>query len=171
MDREAALADFDVARQEWEAAFGKVPDAALTYLKQGDDYALGGLQVHVVWVLEHYRRVLGGIVSCGFGPVGPQDPPGAEERARDKARRGLQPGERAESLREMERLHKAVREATSKLPSTDWNRKAPVVYGQGEEPYPTCPEDIVGWLREHYREHVTQSAELIADWKVARAAG
>ena len=53
MEREAALADFESARKEWEAAFANVPDGALTYLKPGDDYSLGGLQVHVNWVLVH----------------------------------------------------------------------------------------------------------------------
>ena len=82
MEREAALADFEAARKEWEEAFSRVPDDALTYLKPGDDYALGGLQVHVNWVLVHYRRVLEGIVACGFKDLGPQDPPGAEPRAK-----------------------------------------------------------------------------------------
>src|SRR5437879_3385644 len=66
MEREAALADFETARKEWEAAFANVPDGALTYLKPGDDYSLGGLQVHVNWVLVHYRRVLDGILAAGF---------------------------------------------------------------------------------------------------------
>src|SRR5712692_11793802 len=82
MDRESSLRDFEKARGEWEAAFEKVPDAALTYLKPGDDYSLGGLQVHVNWVLEHYNRVLNAIVAASFEQIGPQDPPGAEDRAR-----------------------------------------------------------------------------------------
>src|SRR5260370_1063978 len=41
MEREAALADFDTARKEWEDAFARVPDGALAYLKPGDDYAQG----------------------------------------------------------------------------------------------------------------------------------
>jgi hypothetical protein len=30
MDRDAALADFDAALKEWEHAFARVPDSALT---------------------------------------------------------------------------------------------------------------------------------------------
>src|SRR5437879_12723240 len=104
MEREAALADFEAARKEWEEAFSRVPDGALTYLKPGDDYALGGLQVHVNWVLAHYRRVLDGIVEAGFAQIGPQDPPGAEARALEGARRGLTHAERSGSLDEMARL-------------------------------------------------------------------
>lgn len=171
MDRDAALADFDAARQEWEEAFGRVPDAALTYLKPGDDYSLGGLQVHVNWVLEHYHRVLLGIVRARFERIGPQDRPGAEQKAREGARRGLTPQERRKSLDEMARLHTAVTSAVRKLDRDDWSRKAPVVYGEGEDPFPTCADDIVGWLREHYREHVAQSADLIEEWQTATAGG
>jgi hypothetical protein len=167
MEKEAALAEFETARGEWEAAFGRIPDDALVYLKPGDDYALGGLQVHVNWVLTHYRRVLEGIIKRNFGDLGPQDPPGAEEKARDGAKRGLAASERRKSLAEMERLHAAVLAACQKVSRSDWGRKAAVVYGEGQDPYPTSPEDIVGWLTDHYREHVPQSADLIEEWRTA----
>ena len=165
MDRDAALADFDAARKEWEAAFAQVPDGALAYLKAGDDYALGGLQVHVNWVLTHYRRVLDGIVAGGFKPLGPQDSAGEGDAAGQKAKVGLAKGDRAKALSDMGRLHAAVTTAATKLSAADWSRKADVVYGEGQDPYPTSPEDIVEWLRDHYREHVTQSADLIDSWE------
>ena len=65
-------------------------------------------------------------------------------------------------------LHAAIVAACNKLPEADWSRKAPVVYGAGQDPYPTSPEDIVEWLRDHYREHVQQSADLIGDWDASR---
>jgi hypothetical protein len=64
-------------------------------------------------------------------------------------------------------LHSKVIAAVGTLPAGDWDRKAPVVYGDGQDPYPTSPEDLVGWLRDHYREHVQQSADLIAEWEAA----
>lgn len=167
MHRDAALADFDAARKEWEAAFAQVPDGALAYLKPGDDYALGGLQVHVNWVLLHYRRVLDGIVAGGFKPLGPQDSPGEGDAAGQKAKDGLAQGERSKSLADMGRLHAAVAAACTKVSAVDWSRKAEVVYGEGQDPYPSSPEDIVEWLRDHYREHVTQSADLIDEWSSA----
>jgi len=167
MDREPALADFDAARKEWEAAFVQVPDGALVYLKPGDDYALGGLQVHVNWVLLHYRRVLDGIVAGGFKPLGPQDSPGEGDAAGQRAKEGLAKGDRAKSLADMARLHAAVTAACTKVSAADWARKAEVVYGEGQDPYPTSPEDIVEWLRDHYREHVTQSADLIDAWEAS----
>ncbi|HEY0831084.1 MAG TPA: DinB family protein [Candidatus Dormibacteraeota bacterium] len=171
MDRDTALADFDAARAEWEGAFARVPDDALTYLKPGDDYALGGLQVHVNWVLAHYRRILDGIVKAGFAGIGPQDPAGAEAEALAGARRGLQAAERRKSLADMTHLHAVVHAAVHRLAASDWARKAPVVYGAGQEPYPTSPEDILGWLRDHYREHVEQSAALVEDWRSTKAGG
>ena len=165
MERVAALADFELARGEWESAFARVPGAALGYLKPGDDYALGGLLVHVNWVLTHYRRVLDGIIAGKFGQLRPQDPPGEVQDALRKMKEGLTAGQRAKALAEMARLHAAVVTAATRLPDGDWFRKAAVIYGQGQDPYPTSPEDVLGWLRDHYREHVQQSADLVEDWK------
>lgn len=164
MHRETALAEFEIARQEWEAAFGRIPDGALRYLKHGDDYSLGGLQVHVNWVLTHYKRVLDGIIKGGFSRLGPQDPPGAEARALEGAKRGLETHQRGKTLDEMQRLHKSVANTAKKLRPSDWTRKAEVIYGAGQDPYPTSPQDILGWLTDHYREHVQQSADLIEEW-------
>ena len=167
MTRETALAELDGARAEWEAAFAEVPDGALGFLKPGDDYALGGLQVHVNWVLVHYSRVLDGIIAARFQRVEPQDAPGEAEAANRRAKAGLQPGERKKALGDMDRLHGAVRQAAAKLAPDDWSRKADVVYGAGQDPYPTSPEEIIGWLRDHYREHVQQSADLAGAWEAS----
>lgn len=161
----SAMTDFETARSEWAASFQAVPDEALAYLKPGDDYSLGGLQTHVNWVLVHYRRVLDGIIAGGFGELGPQDPPGEADAAGHKAREGMTPQQRRAALDEMAHLHSAVVAAAARLGEDDWGRKAPVVYGAGQDPYPTSPEDIIGWLRDHYREHVQQSADLVAEWR------
>jgi hypothetical protein len=160
-----ALTDFDSARQEWEAALAQVPDEALDYLKPGDDYALGGLQVHVNWVLVHYRRILDGIIAGDFGPLDPLDPPGEHDEVNDKAKAGLTGDGRRTALSEMAALHKHVLDAVKKLPEESWSRKAPVVYGARQDPFPTSPEDIIGWLSDHYREHVQQCPELVASWR------
>jgi len=163
--QQSAMSDFETARSEWAASFVRVPDDALAYLKPGDDYSLGGLQVHVNWVLVHYRRVLDGIIAGDFGELGPQDAPGEAEAAGHRARAGMTPQERRAALDEMAGLHAAVGAAVAKLADGDWARKAPVIYGAGQDPDPTSPEDIIGWLRDHYREHVQQSADLVAEWE------
>jgi hypothetical protein len=162
------MADFDKARGEWESALAQVPDEALGYLKAGDDYALGGLQVHVNWVLGHYRRVLDGLIEGGFSPLASLDPPGEAEEFNKRAKAGLTADGRRQALAEMSELHSAVLEAASGLPEESWSRKAAVVYGAGQDPYPTSPEDVLGWLIDHYREHVQQCPELVESWRQRR---
>lgn len=163
--KEAALKDLEAARKEWDGAFGQVPDEALEYLKPGDDYALGGLQVHVNWVLVHYRRVLDGLVDRGFEQLPPLDPPGENAEFNRRAKAGLTPLGRQEALADEASVHRAVVETATQVPADDWSRKAPVVYGEGQDPYPTSAEDVIGWLADHYREHVQQCPELVADWR------
>ena len=163
--KHAALEDLETARAEWESALAEVPDEALAYLKPGDDYALGGLQVHVNWVLVHYGRVLDGLIAGDFGPVPPLDPPGEHDEVGKKAKAGLTAEGRRQALAEMAALHDAVVQATRGLPDESWTRKAQVVYGAGQDPYPTSPQDIIGWLSDHYREHVQQCPELVASWR------
>ncbi len=165
MDRLAALSDFDAARAEWEAVFAQVPDAALAYLKPGDDYALGGLQVHVNWVLVHYSRVLDAIKANPHRTLEPLDGPTESRDANARAKAGLTPAERKPALEEMAGLHRSVREAAAGMSAEDWSRKTRVVYGEGQDPYPTSPDDVLGWLRDHYREHVQQCPVLIASWR------
>ena len=40
-DRAAVVAAFDAARDRFLAAFAEVPDEALTYLPEGDEFAIG----------------------------------------------------------------------------------------------------------------------------------
>ena len=163
--KEAALADFEKARAEWESTFAHVPDAALDYLKPGDDYAIGGLQVHVNGVLLHYHRILEALIAGGFAPIDPLDPPGEGDAVNARAKAGLSADGRREALAEMASLHSAVLGAAAGLLGESWSRTAQVVYGVGEAPYSTSAEDIIGWLSDHYREHVEQCPELVAAWR------
>jgi len=163
--KDEALRDFEVARKEWEIAFAQVPDAALAYLKPGDDYALGGLEVHVNWVLVHYRRILDGLVDGGFAPLDPLDPPGEHADFNQRSKAGLTGESRLRELADMASVHRAVVEAAEGVSDDNWARKTPVVYGAGQDPFPTSPEDVIGWLADHYREHVQQCPELVAEWR------
>jgi len=171
VNKAEALNDFEGARKEWDQAFAQVPDEALGYLKPGDDYALGFLQLHVNWVLVHYRRVLDGLIEGGFAPLDPLDPPGEAAELYQRSKVGLTADGKRKALGEMETLHQEVLDALRKLPEADWARKAPVVYGAGQDPYPTSPEDVAGWLTDHYREHVQQCPELVASWRETVGAG
>lgn len=170
MDRDAALEAFQAARAQCEQAFARVPAGALSYVKPGDEYSLGGLQLHVNWTLQKYSRVLSAILAFRFQRVlGPQHPPGAEARAHEAAGRPLAPAERERAVAEMARLHDQVFATCRSMPEEDWPRQAQVVYEAGRDPDPTSPQDIVAWLTDHYREHAAQCAALIDCWKDAEA--
>ena len=151
------MAGFESARGDWERAFAAVPDAALTYLKPGDDYSLGGMQVHVVWVLRHYTRVLDQMRLA--------DPPGEKQAMNELARNGITVNLRRELEAEMASLHDRAVELARGLSDEQLEDKTPVDYEDGNAPYPTSPADVIGWLRDHYQEHVDQTSALIQSWK------
>jgi hypothetical protein len=165
MTRDAALAELEAARAVFVGAYDGIPAEALSYLKPGDDYALGGLVTHVAAVLEHYLLVLSAVLDARFEEVRPEDPPGFWEHAGAASRKGLSPADAAAAFAEMEGRHREFVAAALALPEGDWERKAPVYYGTSEEALPTSPADISGWLLDHYREHVPQVAALYGEWR------
>jgi hypothetical protein len=168
MDRETALADFDRSRDEFLAALQAAPDESLSYLRSGDIYAIGGLVVHCNRVLKHYQRVLQHLAEAGVGEFRATDPPGETAEADRRALAGLAPAERSTELTELGTLHQGVRQAALRVAAAKWEEKTPVFYGAAPDAYPTSPDDVIGWLRDHYREHVPQTGELLAEWRASR---
>jgi hypothetical protein len=168
MDREAALADFDSARDEFLAALGAAPDESLAYIRPGDIYAIGGLAVHCSWVLKHYRRVLQRLAEPDAGEFRATDPAGEHEEANRRALAGLEPDERGAEMAELASLHADVNQAAQKVAAGAWEAKTPVFYGDAADAFPTSPDDVMGWLRDHYREHVPHAGELLAEWRASR---
>jgi hypothetical protein len=168
MEKRAALADFDHSRAEFLDAMQACPDEALSYLKTGDIYAIGGFFPHANWVLKHYARVLDRLAS-GEAGFRTDDPEGELEEANRRALAGLQPGEREAQLVELEGLHQQVLAIGESIPAETWESKVDVYYGGAADAYPTSPDDVLGWLREHYREHVPQSSDLLAEWRSTAA--
>jgi hypothetical protein len=168
MDRDTALADFDRSRDEFLAALQAAPDESLGYLRSGDIYAIGGLAVHCNRVLKHYQRVLQRLAEPVAGEFRATDPPGETEEADRRALAGLAPPERSTELAELGSLHQGVRQAALKVEAANWEEKTPVFYGGAADAYPTSPDDVIGWLRDHYREHVPHTGELLAEWRASR---
>jgi ketosteroid isomerase-like protein len=164
VESRAALAAFTSARDEYLETMRLVPPRASEYLKPGDDYSVGGIAVHVNFVLEHYTNVLNALISGGFAECRPEDPSGLEERARARAKESLQTSEVAVELATTEKLHQHVSRVIEGI-SVDLHRKAPVWYPGGAEAYPTSPADVLGWLSDHYREHVPQLEALVGEWE------
>jgi hypothetical protein len=168
MKRAPALAEFDRGRDAFLAAMEAAPDASLTYLRPGDVYAIGGLPVHCAWTLRHYTRVLDRLAVPAPAGFRTEDPFPEWEEAQRRALAGLAASERAAELRTLATLHGDVLRRALTIPEEAWERKTPVVYRNGAEAEPTSPDDILRWLTEHYREHVPQATELIAEWRAGQ---
>ena len=158
-----ALAAFNKGRTLFLDKLTAVPAESVNYLKPGDDYSLGGMAVHVNFVLEHYAGVLDAIVAADFAECRPQDPAGLEERAILRAKSPLTTDLGSAEVAATRRLHGIVAAKVEALGS-DWSRKAPVLFGDASEPHPTSAADVLGWLTGHYEEHVTHIAALVGEW-------
>ncbi len=164
--RDATLADFDASRLEFEESIRRAPDAALRFKPAGEDYALGGLVVHVSQVLRKYAGVLDAIRVADWNAVSES---GHAETSEEAAliRDGCSGTARAAVLEDMRAAHAALVDAVQLTPAEAFTRKAPVTYSGSREPYPTSPADVVGWVLDHYKEHTQQVAQLIVAWSDA----
>jgi hypothetical protein len=161
--RDMALTKFDQAHAAFAAAVEATPAAALRYRPAGEDYALGGLAIHVAEVLEKYERVLRAMRAADFGPV---TEPSAEASEDDAAlvRDGFDDGQRQAVLERVRAAHTSLADAVRAFPEDAFRRAAPVTYAGSAEPYPTTPADVLGWVHAHYDEHVVQIADLRDAW-------
>jgi hypothetical protein len=160
---QAAIQKFDDARHAFEAVLEQAPEPALAYLKPGDDYALGGLVFHVNVVLEHYIDVLEGVMT-GPDEVVLADDSARFDAAHARAREGLQAGQLRPALERMAHLHSQLRTMAQSVAASDWERRSSVQIGTGS-PYEASAADVLGWVTDHYQEHVPQAEELERDWE------
>lgn len=163
-ERTPQLSAFSGARDEYLAAFRRVPPEAVGFRKEGDDYSLGGIAVHVNYVLEHYSNVLNAVIAGDFAECRPEDPPELQERARSRAGSAMAYDEVVEELERTHRLHLGVAGIVEAMPAGP-ERKAPVWYVGAAEAYPTSVADILGWLSDHYREHIPHLEALATEWR------
>jgi hypothetical protein len=163
--RRTALAAFDAARGRFELAFGSVPDEALGYRPEGDDYALGGLVVHVTEVLEHYGHILGLIKAAELGEVRVGNgAEAAEAHHPGTAMDGFEDHQRGAVSDALRSAHDSLAVSIRSLPEADYARKATVTPSDGE-PYEAGAADILDWMTEHYRDHTDQVGGLLAAWE------
>jgi hypothetical protein len=162
-DQQAVLADFDKNRLAFEEAVRRAPDAALRYRPAGEDYALGGLIVHVSQSLRHYANVLAAVQAAEWRALNaPPFPSSAEDAA--LIRDGFDGEARAGVLDEMRSAHAALVEAVQGAGADAFRREVAVTYSSGGEPFGTSPALIIGWLQDHYKEHIEQVTELVSAW-------
>jgi len=161
--RETDLHDFFVARGEFASAFAAVPDSALAYKGASDEYALSGIVVHLNATIDHYRRVVEGLIDREFKPfaIQPQDP-GVEAAHAKRAQSGFAAGERDEAFALLEAAHDDFAKSILTVQPQDYARKVSIIYKTGDAAHDTSPADIVGWLTDHYREHVPSVQKMAA---------
>jgi hypothetical protein len=161
--RAARLAEFDGAREEFEESVRRAPDAALRFKPAGEDYALGGLVVHVAEVLRKYSAVIDAARLADWQAV--SEPPAAA-RSEDAAliREGFDGSTRAAVLDDMRAAHAALADAVRGTPEEAFERKAPVTFSGSSEAFPTSAADVLGWVVDHYKEHTQQVGDLVTAW-------
>jgi hypothetical protein len=168
--RETDLANFDHARDDFEQAFAQVPDEALDYVPEGEDYTLGDMLTHVVSQIDNYTAVLEKMVGAGYGEVRNDLKLGGllnDRRAEVQAIYAAGGGKEA-IFDLLEQAHDRLAGLLRELAYEDYGRTAPVFYEGAEEAYPTRAADLIAWLTDHYYEHVKQTGELLEGWKRAR---
>lgn len=156
IEREAALAKFDHARDDFMDSYASVPDESLGYKPEGDDYTIGYVLPHIESVIKRYDSLLSQIRETAWGDLqaGALDQPPLDTQV-----------DRAETLAAIERTHDTFAGKLRELSTDDFNRKSNVVYPDTTDPYPTSAADIVGWLTEHYYEHIPHVQGLVESWK------
>jgi hypothetical protein len=163
VDRDSVLTDLDRARVDFEESLRRAPDAALRYKPAGEDYALGGLVVHVSDVMRRYAQVADALRAANFAGFHAPDWTTPDEDAA-LIREGFSGEKRPAVLDDMRSAHSAFVDAIRNTPSGKFQQQAPVTYGASTEPYPTAPADIVKWVADHYREHTQQIGDLVSAW-------
>jgi hypothetical protein len=167
--RADALAKMDATHAAIGETFTAMPDAALAWLKPGDDYAIGGIVIHLIQSLDGYIATLEALRAAGFtDTLGP----GEDEKAVDAqlvhARRGLAPDERVATFTEMRQKHTRLAELAGGASEAQFGTLVAVRYPGDEAPYPTSVALVLQWMTEHYAEHVPHAQQLFAEWKRAR---
>ena len=168
VDRETALAKFDHARDDFLQAFAAVPDEALSYLPEGDDYTLGDLLAHVIDSMYGYTIALEAMQVSDFGETRPYDEAGeAEVREHDRRMKEIYAGGtgRAQVIEQLEAAHDRLAGKLREMAYDDYSREALVYYRGATEPYPTRAAHFLDWLTDHYYEHVAQVNKMLGEWK------
>jgi hypothetical protein len=165
-DRAEVLAEFDRSRVEFEESVRRAPDAALRFKPDGEDYTVGGLVVHVTDVLRRYARVVDGLRAHGFAPF---QAPAHETPAEDMAliHNGFDGATRGPVVEQMRSAHTALVDAVLGSPDADFAREAAVTFEGSSEPYPTSMQAVIGWVVDHYKEHIQQVDDLVSTWAEA----
>jgi hypothetical protein len=166
--RKDALAKLDAAHAAIADAFAAMPDDALAWLKPGDDYAIGGVAIHLIQSLDGYIGTLAALDAAGYRDT---EGPGEDETIVDAqlahARRGVSAAERSSTFAEMRTKHERLAALARRPSDAQFEALLGVTYPGDEAPYPTSVALVVQWMTDHYVEHVPHVQTLYSQWKMA----
>jgi hypothetical protein len=170
IDRETALANFDHARDDFLQAFAAVPDEALSYLPEGGDETIGGLLAHIIRSIYMWTPAVNALDTASFGEAGlVSEPEEAGVREHDARLEQIYAGGagRAEVMEQMEAAHDRLAGKLRQLAYEDYSRKITVYYPHSSTPPYRTPggDHFIGWLTDHYREHIAQVDKMLGEWK------
>ena len=168
IDRETALANFDHARDDFVRAFAQVPDKALNYKPEGDDYSIGDLLPHVLNQINMYTVVLEVMDGLGWGLAHPFE--GESRRMMGNFAAQMQAlyagGEGRDAIvEELEQAHDRLASRLREMANLEYSQKALVLFPSSDDPYPTSAADLLAWLTDHYNEHIAQVWQLLEAWE------
>jgi hypothetical protein len=167
--KEDALAKMDEAHAAIVATFAAMPDSALEWLKPGDDYAIGGIVIHLISSLDGYIGTLAAMEAAGYrDTAGPSEDDAVVDAQLAHARRGLTPDERTTVFTDMKEKHRSLAELARGASEAQFDALVGITYPGDEAPYPTSVALVVQWMTEHYAEHVPHARALFAEWQKAR---
>src|SRR3989442_8061845 len=135
MSVSGAVADLDAARDAFVGAYEDVPDPALVWLKPGDDYALGGIVIHVQNSADEYTATLQRLVDAGFRDTEyPAEDPAELGHVLARARAGIGMGERATAFMDLARSHDRLARLARGVPEFAFDRLVAVTYPSAAAP-------------------------------------
>ncbi|MDQ6694463.1 MAG: DinB family protein [Chloroflexota bacterium] len=163
IEREAALADFDHARDDFEDAVLSLPGGSLKYKAEGDDYSIADMVPHITHMLQTYTELLQTLREMEFREVTVAAAPDQTARLEQhrKAHKETTPklGHRT-ALDEMEAAHDRLAGMLREIALEEYTRQGTVRSPGAEEAYLASGSDILGWMTGHYREHAEQVAHI-----------
>lgn len=169
IERETALANFDHARDDFLQAIGKVPEDRLDYKPEGDDYSLRDIVSHVSGSMEMYIDVLNRIKEAEYREVrlasGEDDLAAPRRYIDERASLPLRSDTKSGVLDQMEQVHDRLAGMLREGVREEFARRTPVLYMGASEAYPTSASDILGWMTDHYHEHIEQVTDMLKGMK------
>ena len=167
--KDDALAKMDAAHAAIVDAFRAMPDSALGWLKPGDDYAIGGIVIHLLSSLDGYIGTLAAMGAADYRDTqGPAEDDAIVDAQLAHARRGLAPTEREATFAELKTKHLSLADLARRAGDAQFDALVGITYPGDDVPYPTSVALVVQWMTEHYAEHVPQAQALFAEWQKAR---